>query len=88
MARILAVEDEPGIALALEGSLRLEGYEVEVVADGIIACRRALGTGLDLILRRPDGECNRRQRHRGALPPAGFQYQDPISIAGTVGARS
>lgn len=30
MARILAVEDEPGIALGLEDSLRLKGHEVEI----------------------------------------------------------
>ena len=34
MTRILVVEDEPGIALGLEDDLRLEGWEVELVADG------------------------------------------------------
>ncbi len=37
-ARILVVEDEPGIALGLEDDLKMEGYEVEVVADGSAAC--------------------------------------------------
>jgi len=34
MPKILVVEDEPGIALGLEDSLRLEGYQVEVVTNG------------------------------------------------------
>lgn len=50
MTRILVVEDEPGIALGLEDDLRMEGYEVEVVADGPLACRRARETPFDLIL--------------------------------------
>ena len=37
MTRILVVEDEPGIALGLEDTLRLEGHDVEVVADGAAA---------------------------------------------------
>ena len=40
-ARILVVEDEPGIALGLEDSLRLEGYDVELATNGATACRRA-----------------------------------------------
>jgi DNA-binding response OmpR family regulator len=50
MTRILVVEDEPGIALGLEDDLKMEGYEVEVVSDGISASRRARETGFDLIL--------------------------------------
>lgn len=50
MTRILVVEDEPGIALGLEDDLRLEGYEVESVADGITAARRAREGAFDLIL--------------------------------------
>jgi DNA-binding response OmpR family regulator len=50
MTKILVVEDEPGIALGLEDDLKMEGYEVEVVADGNAACSRALGTAFDLIL--------------------------------------
>ena len=41
MTRILVVEDEPGIALALEDDLTLEGYQVEVVGDGSTAVTRA-----------------------------------------------
>ncbi len=50
MTRILVVEDEPGIALGLEDDLKLEGYEVEVVGDGVAASRRARESGFDLIL--------------------------------------
>jgi DNA-binding response OmpR family regulator len=50
MARILIVEDEPGIALGLRDDLELEGYDVEAVADGITASRRAREGGFDLII--------------------------------------
>jgi len=50
MTRILVVEDEPGIALALEDDLKMQGYEVEVVGDGDSASRRAREQAFDLIL--------------------------------------
>jgi DNA-binding response OmpR family regulator len=50
MARILVVEDEASIALALEDDLKKEGYEVEIEGDGERACRRALEASFDLIL--------------------------------------
>ena len=50
MARILVVEDEPGIALALEDDLRLEGHEVETTGDGAVAIGRARTGDFDLIL--------------------------------------
>jgi DNA-binding response OmpR family regulator len=50
VARILVVEDEPGIALALEDDLRLEGHDVEVTGDGNVAIRRARESAFDLIL--------------------------------------
>ncbi|MGH9257188.1 MAG: response regulator transcription factor [Vicinamibacterales bacterium] len=50
MSRILIVEDEPSIALALEDDLQREGYATEVVADGDTAVRRALSNEFDLIL--------------------------------------
>ena len=34
MSRILIVEDEPSIAMALEDDLRREGYETELASDG------------------------------------------------------
>ncbi len=50
MSRILIVEDDLAIAIALEDDLRLEGYAVEVVHDGEAASRRARETAFDLIL--------------------------------------
>jgi DNA-binding response OmpR family regulator len=50
MTRILVVEDEANIALALEDDLKKEGYEVEIVRDGDSACSRALEAAFDLIL--------------------------------------
>lgn len=50
MARILVVEDEAGIALALEDDLKKEGYDVEIESDGERACRRVLAASFDLIL--------------------------------------
>ena len=48
--RILIVEDEPSIALALEDDLRREGYGTEVVSDGQTAAQRAIESAFDLIL--------------------------------------
>jgi len=48
--RILVVEDEPGIAFALETDLQMEGYEVSVVADGAAAVERARAGNFDMIL--------------------------------------
>jgi DNA-binding response OmpR family regulator len=50
MAKILIVEDEPGIAFGLESDLQTEGYEVAVVGDGAEAVRRARAEPFDLIL--------------------------------------
>lgn len=49
-ARILIVEDEPGIALALEDDLTLEGYSVELVDDGAVAVKQAREAAFDLIV--------------------------------------
>lgn len=50
MSRILIVEDDLAIAVALEDDLRLEGYTVEVVRDGEVATVRARAGAFDLIL--------------------------------------
>jgi DNA-binding response OmpR family regulator len=50
MARILIVEDDEAIAVALEDDLRLEGYDVEVVHDGEAAVRRGGEGTFDLVL--------------------------------------
>ena len=48
--KILIVEDEPSIAMALEDDLRREGYEIELASDGNTAVRRAISGDFDLIL--------------------------------------
>ncbi len=50
MPRILVVEDEPDLAFGLMDDLKVEGYEVEIVHDGISAGRRARAESWDLIL--------------------------------------
>jgi two-component system alkaline phosphatase synthesis response regulator PhoP len=50
MSRILLVEDEPGIALALGDDLRIEGYQVDVVDNGLTALGVARTTPFDLII--------------------------------------
>ena len=50
MTRILIVEDEPSIALALDDDLRREGYETEVASNGEAATERAMSGAFDLVL--------------------------------------
>ena len=50
MSRILIVEDDAAIAIALEDDLRLEGYSVEVVHDGVSATQRGRDGEFDLIV--------------------------------------
>ncbi len=75
MSRILVVEDEPGIAFALESDLQTEGYEVVLVTDGVEAARRARSEAFDLILLdvmlpNKDGfEVCRELRHAGLKTP-------------------
>ena len=75
MTRILVVEDEPGIMLALEDDLRREGYDVVAVTDGDVASRRAREERYDLILLdvmlpRKDGfEVCREVRRAGIRTP-------------------
>jgi two-component system alkaline phosphatase synthesis response regulator PhoP len=75
VSRILIVEDEPAIALALEDDLRLEGHEVEVVADGDAASRAARegefdAILLDVMLPKKDGfEVCREIRRAGVRTP-------------------
>jgi DNA-binding response OmpR family regulator len=50
LKQILVVEDEAGIAFALEADLRAEGYGVTVASTGDEALRLAGGESFDLIL--------------------------------------
>jgi two-component system alkaline phosphatase synthesis response regulator PhoP len=49
-ARILIIEDEPGLVTALRDRLRKEGYEVSVARDGIAGFDLATREQFDLIL--------------------------------------
>jgi two-component system alkaline phosphatase synthesis response regulator PhoP len=78
MSRILIVEDEPDIALALEDDLRAEGYDVAVAADGETGSRRARDESwdlllLDVMLPRKDGfDVCREVRRAGVRTPIIF----------------
>ncbi|MBI3279201.1 MAG: response regulator transcription factor [Acidobacteria bacterium] len=50
MNRILVVEDEPAIAIALQDDLEDEGYCVEAVSDGLTALEKTRASGWDLVL--------------------------------------
>ena len=50
MSRILVVEDDEAIAVALEDDLRLEGYQVAVASDGEAAVKEARSGAFDVIL--------------------------------------
>ena len=49
-ARVLLVEDEPGLQLTLSDRLAAEGYSVETAADGDTAIRRGAGEPFDVIV--------------------------------------
>jgi two-component system alkaline phosphatase synthesis response regulator PhoP len=50
MKRILVVEDNPDLAFGLRNNLEIEGYEVEVRADGAAGLDRALEWRPDLLV--------------------------------------
>ena len=50
MKRLLLVEDEPGLQLALNDRLTAEGYSVETAGDGNTAVTRATGEPFDVIV--------------------------------------
>jgi two-component system alkaline phosphatase synthesis response regulator PhoP len=49
-ARILLIEDEPGLSLTLADLLSNEGYQVEAAMDGFKGLERAVNGGFDLIV--------------------------------------
>jgi DNA-binding response OmpR family regulator len=75
MPRILIVEDESSISLALDDDLRREGYDTEVAADGEAATDRAVTGGFDLVLldvmlpKRDGFDVCRRIRRAGVTVP-------------------
>jgi two-component system, OmpR family, alkaline phosphatase synthesis response regulator PhoP len=74
-ARLLLVEDEPGLQLTLSDRLISEGYSVETAGDGDSAIRRAGGEPfdvivLDVMLPGKDGfEVARTLRQQGVSTP-------------------
>src|SRR5512139_1431090 len=50
MARILVVDDEPGIREFVGDVLRLDGHEVVEAEDGRVASRRVDERGFDLVV--------------------------------------
>jgi two-component system response regulator MprA len=74
--RVLVVDDEPQLRRALERALKLEGYDVEMAADGEEALG-AVGSGrpvdaivLDVLMPKRDGlEVARELRARGDRTP-------------------
>ena len=74
-ARILLVEDEPGLVLALTDRLRGEGYEVEAAGNGEEGLTRALAGRFDLVIldvmlpRRGGFDVCRDLRARGVQTP-------------------
>jgi DNA-binding response OmpR family regulator len=50
MSRILVVEDETAIAIGLKDDLEVEGYEVDVAADGAMAMESVTRSSYDLVL--------------------------------------
>jgi two-component system alkaline phosphatase synthesis response regulator PhoP len=49
-ARILLVEDEPGLVMTLSDLLAAEGYTVESAGDGPTGLARAMNDGFDLVV--------------------------------------
>ena len=97
MKRILVVEDEPGIAMALEDDLKSEGYDVVLLADGETASARALADPfdailLDVMLPRKDGfEICREIRRAGIRTPIIMltaRTQEAEKVLGLVGLVS
>jgi DNA-binding response OmpR family regulator len=83
-ARVLIVEDDSDIAEVLQRSLRLEGYEVRVAADGVAALDEAHAylpdlVILDLGLPKLDGlEVARELRKGGDVPILMLTARDAV----------
>src|SRR5947209_10291229 len=83
-ARVLVVEDDDAIAQVLQRSLRLEGYDVKLAADGVIALEEAHAflpdlVILDLGLPRMDGiEVAKRLRESDDVPVLVLTARDAV----------
>jgi DNA-binding response OmpR family regulator len=83
-ARVLVVEDDEAIAQVLQRSLRLEGYDVKLAADGVVALEEAHAflpdlVILDLGLPRLDGiEVAKRLRQADDVPILVLTARDAV----------
>jgi DNA-binding response OmpR family regulator len=83
-ARVLVVEDDDAIAQVLQRSLRLEGYEVKLADDGVVALEEAHSflpdlVILDLGLPRMDGiEVAKRLRESDDVPILVLTARDAV----------
>jgi two-component system alkaline phosphatase synthesis response regulator PhoP len=74
-ARVLLVEDEPGLQLTLSDRLASEGYSVETAGDGDTAIKRGAGEPFDIIILdvmlpgRDGFEVARTLRQQGVMTP-------------------
>src|SRR6201991_2033036 len=50
MAKVLIVDDEPAVRAALDRALRLDGYDIELAADGREALDRLAEARLDAVV--------------------------------------
>lgn len=86
MSRILVVEDNPDLAYGLRNNLEIEGYDVEVAADGRSALEQARATPpdlviLDLMLPTLDGYQVLRQLREGG-------FEQPVLILSARGEET
>jgi two-component system response regulator MprA len=86
VTRVLVVDDEPPVRNALERALSLEGYRVDLAADGLQALKQVAAEEpdvivLDVLMPRFDGlETCRRLRAEGyALPVLMLTARDAVS---------
>jgi two-component system response regulator MprA len=86
--RILVVDDDAAVRESLGRALRLEGYDVEMAADGTEALERLQGNGgdpdlvvLDVLMPNVDGleVCRRLRRTGSRLPVLMLTARDEVS---------
>ena len=85
--KILVVDDEPAVRESLRRALQLEGYDVELAADGAEALERVRGGNgvdgvvLDVSMPKLDGleVCRRLRQDGNALPVLMLTARDEIS---------
>jgi two-component system response regulator MprA len=84
--RILVVDDEPAVRESLRRALQLEGYDVELAADGVEALERLASDGVDALLLdvtmpRLDGleTCRRLRRDGNGVPVLMLTARDAVS---------